>query len=88
MAWHDEPDGLRKIIAFANELEARKIHYELGKYSPEALMITIALPGGRYEVEFEVNGNITFEAFMSTDGVMWSDESIPTLNEMLQRAQE
>lgn len=63
---------MKDLIEFLNELENRKINYRLNKVR-DSIMIEIAVPGQRWEVEFFADGNIEVEKFIS-DGTL-SDKS-------------
>jgi hypothetical protein len=62
---------MRKLIAFLNKLEEAKIYYRLNKVR-DAIMVEIAVPGERWEVEFMEDDTIVIERFKS-DGM--KDES-------------
>lgn len=68
-----------RLLEFLSQLAAREIAYTLGHYRPEAVMITLALPGERWEVEFLADGSVDVERFVST-GDLGGEE---TLRELL-----
>ena len=53
-----------QLISFLNNLEEKKIFYKLGKIR-ESILVEIAVPSERWEVEFFVNGDIQIERFIS-----------------------
>ena len=55
------------LFAFLRELEDRKIHFELGRHRDEAVMVKVAVPGQRWEVEFCEDGTIDGEVFRSAE---------------------
>jgi len=57
-------DNLNKLISFLEKLENRKIYYTLSKIR-DSILISIAVPGERWEVEFMNNGDIECEKFIS-----------------------
>lgn len=63
---------------FLNELEKRKIFYKIEKNSKESIMINVAVPGQRWEVEFMEDGNVQIEKFIS-DGKIFDAEEIEIL---------
>ena len=63
---------MEKLLEFLNELEAKKIYYKLNKVR-DAIMVEIAVPGERWEVEFFDDGNIEIEKFISSGDIF--DES-------------
>jgi len=58
--------GINGLNEFLNKLDESKIVYHLDKIREESIMVGIAVPGQRWEVEFMVNGNIEVEKFIST----------------------
>jgi hypothetical protein len=44
--------ALQKLLNFLTELDSRKIHYTLAHYREEAIMVQVAVPGQRWEIEF------------------------------------
>lgn len=60
------------MTAFGNaselcrELDARHVTYELSFARPEVLMLSVAVPGERWELEFFEDGHIELERFVST----------------------
>ena len=68
-----------KLIDFLNELEQRKLYYKRSKHNDEYVMVEIAVPGERWEVEFSTN-DIRTEKFKS-DGTIFDEQEITTLFE-------
>ena len=50
---------LNKLIVFLSELEERKIYYQLNKIR-DSILVEIAIPGQRWEVEFMTDGSIEY----------------------------
>lgn len=71
----------QKLNVFLNELEERKIYYKLNKVRSEAIMVEIALPGQRWEVEFMDDGSIEIEKFISDGGVLYDEKELKNLFE-------
>ncbi|MFD1928412.1 hypothetical protein ACFSFY_10145 [Sporosarcina siberiensis] len=69
----------QKLNVFLNELEERKIYYKLNKVRSEAIMVEIALPGQRWEVEFMDDGSIEIEKFISDGGVLYDEKELKNL---------
>ncbi len=69
---------LKKLIDFLNKLELRNIFYKLNKVRDDAIMIEIAVPGQRWEVEFMKDGTVEIEKFIS-DGEFYDGKEIETL---------
>lgn len=55
---------MKELIKFLDILEEKKIYYKLNKVR-DAIMVDIAVPGERWEVEFFQNGDIVVEKFIS-----------------------
>lgn len=68
---------MEKLIDFLNELESRKIWYKLNKTCSEFIMIEVAVPGERWEVEFSVD-DVRIEKFKS-DGAIYDKSEIQVL---------
>jgi hypothetical protein len=64
---------MEKLLDFLAQLDNRKIHYRLECNRAEALMVLIAVPGQRWEVEFFPDGEVEVEVFQSTGPI--EDES-------------
>lgn len=58
-----------KLLRFLNRLEQEKISYSLAHHRDEAVMVTVAVPGERWEVEFLSDGSVDVEKFVSHGGV-------------------
>lgn len=70
--------GLKELIDFLNKLESSNIFYKLNKIRDEAIMVEIAVPGQRWEVEFMKDGTVEIEKFIS-DGIFYDVNEIETL---------
>jgi hypothetical protein len=68
------PATTPQLLALLNDLRAGKIYYELRQRREDAIMIEIAVPGERWEVEILEDGNVEVEIFRS-DGQI-HDESM------------
>jgi hypothetical protein len=53
------------LIIFLNNLDQQNISYELAHNRDEAIMVTVALPGQRWEIEFLTDGSVEVEKFVS-----------------------
>lgn len=63
---------MKRLIEFLNKLEGLKIYYKLNKVR-DAIMVEIAVPGERWEVEFMEDNTVQIERYKS-DGTI-KDES-------------
>jgi hypothetical protein len=68
---------VKDLIEFLNKLEKRKIYYRLNKVR-DSIMIEIAVPGQRWEVEFFADGNMEAEKFIS-DGTLFDKSELENL---------
>lgn len=57
--------ALSKCVGFCRELDHRHIEYSLLIARDEALMISLAVPGERWEIEFFDDEHIELERFVS-----------------------
>jgi len=57
------------LLSFLNDLRSAKISYRLGHCRDEAILVEIAVPGERWEVEFFEDGSVEVEVFRS-DGTI------------------
>jgi len=73
-------DNLKDINKFLNVLEERKIYYRLSKIRPESIMIEVAVPGQRWEIEFMEDGTIEIEKFISNGSIYGGEELEVLLN--------
>ena len=58
-----------KLTAFLTELEGRQVSYTLSHNRDEAIMVNVAAPGERWEIEFLEDGSIEVERFISNGEV-------------------
>ena len=68
---------MKDLIEFLNELENQKINYRLNKVR-DSIMIEIAVPGQRWEIEFFADGSIEVEKFIS-DGTLFDKSELENL---------
>ncbi len=64
---------MKKLIEFLNALEESGIYYKLNKVR-DAIMVEIAVPGERWEVEFMNDDTVEVEIFKSIGEI--EDESV------------
>ena len=67
-----------RLTAFLSDLEQREISYTLAHNRDEAIMVNVAAPGERWEVEFLEDGSIEVERFIS-NGEVYSGEILGDL---------
>lgn len=71
-------DTFSRLITFLNKLEEAKISHSLARHRDEALMVSVAVPGERWEIEFLIDGSVEVERFAS-DGEIYGEEALDEL---------
>jgi hypothetical protein len=66
------------LLSFVQRLKAAKIFYRLSDPTDGAIMVEVAVPGERWEIEFHEDGQIGVESFVSSGGVR-SQEALDDL---------
>jgi hypothetical protein len=66
---------MNKLLIFLNDLEKRDIHYNLEHNREDFIMVNVAIPGERWEVEFSEDGKVEIEIFKNSKGVL-DDENL------------
>ena len=69
---------LKKFIYFLNKLEDNHIFYKLSKMRRESIMVEVAVPGQRWEIEFMEDGMVEIEKFIG-DGDFYDGKEIEAL---------
>jgi hypothetical protein len=69
-----------ELLSFLNDLRAAKIAYRLSHVRDDAIMVEVAVPGERWEVEFLEDGTVEVEVFTS-DGTIRDASALSTLLE-------
>ncbi len=72
---------MNKLTAFLAQLDAERIDYSLAHQREDAVLVAVAVPGERWEVEFFVDGSVEVERFVSNDEIY--DEAV--LQELFDR---
>jgi len=62
----DGPAVLNNLMALLNKLEHKSLRYTLAHHREDALMVCVAVPGERWEIEFLSDGSVEIEKFLST----------------------
>ncbi|NJN99961.1 MAG: hypothetical protein HC875_40570 [Anaerolineales bacterium] len=60
-----KPAVFDKVMRFLDQLEQDGISYTLAHYREEALLVNVAVPGERWEIEFLTDGRVEIERFVS-----------------------
>lgn len=66
------------INEFLNTLDKNSIFYKINKIRPESIMVEVAVPGQRWEIEFMNDGTVEIEKFIS-DGSFYGEEELKIL---------
>jgi hypothetical protein len=69
---------MEAFLSFLQTLTYHSLTYELRHSRPMALMVTVFVPGHRYEVEFFGDGHVEIERF-SSSGEIGGEELIPEI---------
>ena len=67
-----------KLLKLLNKLEQEKVSYTLAHHRDEAIMVIVAVPGERWEVEFLNDGSVEVEKFVS-NGEVGEEEALGEL---------
>jgi hypothetical protein len=57
--------AMEKLLEFCAALDQQKASYELSVARPEAVMVSLAVPGQRWEIEFFSDERVEIERFVS-----------------------
>ena len=60
---------MKALTTLLRRLDAAKIHYKLDSVRAGYVMVTVAVPGQRWEIEFSEDGEFEIEVFTSTGEV-------------------
>jgi hypothetical protein len=71
----------KSLIMFLNELERKSISYTLAHNRDESIMVLVAVPGERWEIEFLDDGSVEIERFTSNGEIYGKD----IINELFAR---
>jgi hypothetical protein len=74
----NKPTPTPQLLDFLGQLRQARIFYTLASPRDEAIMVQIAVPGERWEVEFFADGSVEVEVFVSSGGVQGA-ELLPRL---------
>lgn len=67
-----------RLLLFLTDLEERKMAYSLSHARDDAIMVTVAVPGERWEIEFLAEGSVDVERFVTT-GTLCGDDVLTEL---------
>jgi hypothetical protein len=73
-----------KLLSILTRLDDARIKYDLGHYRPDAVTISLAVPGERWEIEVLGDGEVEVEVFRS-DGTIFDENKIGDLFRLHER---
>lgn len=76
--WGENLHSLTEMNNFLNKLEDKNIFYRLSKVRNESIMVEVAVPGQRWEIEFMEDGTVEIEKFIS-DGDYYDAKELEVL---------
>lgn len=62
-----------RLTKFLSKLEQKSISYTLAYNRDEAIMVLVAVPGERWEIEFLADGSVEIEKFTSNGEIYGED---------------
>jgi hypothetical protein len=69
-----------ELICFLKQLDSRKISYSISRYINDSISIIVVVPGERWEIDVDHDGEIQIEIFKS-DGTIYDSNKIEYLFE-------
>ena len=57
---------LKELLDFVEKLYSASLHFNLSAPTSRAIMITVVVPGERWEIEFHEDGEVGVEVFRSS----------------------
>ncbi len=70
---------MQKLLDFLSELSNRNIFFKLDQIRPDSVMVEIAVPGERWEVEFFADEHVEVETFLANPIGIEGEEAIKRL---------
>jgi hypothetical protein len=68
----------KKLLDFTKRLEEKSIHYTISKVRDESILVSVTVPGQRWEIEFMEDGSFEIEKFVS-DGTIFDEAEVKML---------
>ena len=62
-------NSFAQLTQFLQQLDAEQIYHSLSHHREESVMVNVAVPGQRWEVEFFVDGSVEVERFVSAGDI-------------------
>ncbi len=70
---------MQKLLDFLAELSKRNIYYKINQVRPDSIMVEIAVPGERWEVEFFDDEHVEVETFLANPVGIEGEEAVKRL---------
>lgn len=64
------------LFALLRKLDAAKIHYTLGRYREETILVTMTLVGERVEVDVFDDGHMEVSRFKGSEAVLGGEQLV------------
>ena len=71
--------SLQKLLDFLIKLDEKKIHYTLAHHREEAIMVFVAVPGERWEIEFFADEHVEIEIFKADSNGLEDESALDRL---------
>lgn len=68
-----DEEGMDALLKFLDRLEQHRIKYVLERNREDAIMVLLAVPGERWEIELSADGTIEVERFVSNGSIGGAD---------------
>lgn len=62
-------NSMSKLTAFLDKLDRERIAYTVTHQREDAVLVAVAVPGERWEIEFFVDGSVEVEQFVSSGDI-------------------
>jgi hypothetical protein len=66
-------NSFAQLTQFLQQLDAEQIYHSLSHHREESVMVNVAVPGQRWEVEFFVDGSVEVERFVSAGDILGAE---------------
>ncbi len=73
---------MKKLLKFLTDLEKNNIHYRIEHNRDDFMMVIVAVPGERWEIEFGESGDVEIEIFKNSSGVFDDEKLLKKLLEL------
>ena len=83
-----KPAPFAKLMRIIRDLEAAKIYFRVDYHSDGKVTIAAVVPGERWEIDVLEDGEVDFERFVTTGGVVGEDEMKAAIEKWAEPATE